>query len=254
MGGEKHGSDSWSGVCQGSPPRGRGKGGLLVCGQGRHGITPAWAGKRVCSGLCYVLGWDHPRVGGEKGRAVLGPVLGTGSPPRGRGKDLAKSARWKGAGITPAWAGKRPRWPCGWRPGRDHPRVGGEKWHLRQCSKELLGSPPRGRGKVDAGIPMLAPVRITPAWAGKSIVHYRIFGRCQDHPRVGGEKPQSLWVFCFHLGSPPRGRGKEVKDLREAIQMRITPAWAGKSHGLSSASPMNRDHPRVGGEKTKKIP
>ena len=107
VGGEKHGSDSWSGVCQGSPPRGRGKGGLLVCGQGRHGITPAWAGKRVCSGLCYVLGWDHPRVGGEKGRAVLGPVLGTGSPPRGRGKDLAKSARWKGAGITPAWAGKR---------------------------------------------------------------------------------------------------------------------------------------------------
>ena len=34
----------------------------------------------------------------------------------------------------------------------------------------------------------------------------------------------------------------------------ITPAWAGKSYRLSIAWTRILDHPRVGGEKTKKIP
>ena len=35
---------------------------------------------------------------------------------------------------------------------------------------------------------------------------------------------------------------------------RITPAWAGKSMFCRLDSWPERDHPRVGGEKTKKIP
>ena len=46
---------------------------------------------------------------------------------------------------------------------------------------------------------------------------------------MGGEKLSLVLFLQFRLGSPPHGRGKEVKDLREAIQLRITPAWAGKS-------------------------
>ena len=36
--------------------------------------------------------------------------------------------------------------------------------------------------------------------------------------------------------------------------MWITPAWAGKSMAKFYAALENEDHPRVGGEKTKKIP
>ena len=32
---------------------------------------------------------------------------------------------------------------------------------------------------------------------------------------------------------------------------RITPAWAGKSYGLTAKAKQKQDHPRVGGEKRK---
>ena len=73
--------------------------------------------------------WDHPRVCGEKLRAV---VFGNYSE-----------------GITPAYAGKR------WRPGRgpcqfrDHPRVCGEKLRFIMFIQTAIG--------------------ITPAYAGKSV-------------------------------------------------------------------------------------
>ena len=51
------------------------------------------------------------------------------------------------------------------------------------------------------------------------------------------------------MGSPPRRRGKEVADEGIGGIIRITPAWAGKSHAALFALGFNRDHPRVGGEK-----
>ena len=69
--------------------------------------------------------------------------------------------------------------------------MGGEK--LSNCLKlhEDLGSPPRGRGKVDAGIAEIEIVGITPAWAGKRRVLSVPIRSTQDHPRIGGEKPDS---------------------------------------------------------------
>ena len=56
-----------------------------------------------------------------------------------------------------------------------------------------------------------------------------------------------LWHSC--QGSPPRGRGKDKKDLRKGRQKRITPAWAGKRCARRNGGVCCRDHPRVGGEK-----
>ena len=55
-------------------------------------------------------------------------------------------------------------------------------------------------------------------------------------------------------GSPPRGRGKVELSVCQCFGAGITPAWAGKRQGGLPAVRKNRDHPRVGGEKTKKIP
>ena len=71
----------------------------------------------------------------------------------------------------------------------------------------------------------------------------------KDHPRMGGEKPQSLWVFCFHLGSPPHGRGKVYDSVAKCYCYRITPAWAGKRHFVPRLGSGSWDHPRMGGEK-----
>ena len=152
-------------------------------------------------------------------------------------------------GITPAWAGKRPKasrsrpWP------RDHPRVGGEKswWGDEVTPKQ--GSPPRGRGKVGPVIQLRACAGITPARAGKRPSHSSERRRPQDHPRMGGEKPFLFYGGSSDSGSPPYGRGKAENGTVPPQVCRITPAWAGKSCGWASCGGLSWDHPRMGGEK-----
>ena len=56
----------------------------------------------------------------------------------------------------------------------------------------MEGSPPRGRGKVVTPTAIVIPMRITPAWAGKSPPRHGKSRTIGDHPRVGGEKPIRL--------------------------------------------------------------
>ena len=107
---------------KGSPPRGWGKDSLpdVDCiirritphrrgkeqGAGgrmaAHGITPAWAGKRMRCHLGYGQSRDHPRAGGEKAYRQTVPGLGLGSPPRRRGKVDGPPAQVGRGRITPA--------------------------------------------------------------------------------------------------------------------------------------------------------
>ena len=177
-----------------------------------------------------------------------------GSPPRGRGKETYHAALYCYGGITPAWAGKRRRILSMWSGCWDHPRVGGEKIPVLLMLLVNVGSPPRGRGKAAGAQTLPTERRITPAWAGKSPVCCHLGRQGADHPRVGGEKRLPPLQFTGSQGSPPRGRGKVLGLLFSSHCARITPAWAGKSSCVHSPSHGAGDHPRVGGEKTKKIP
>ena len=132
--------------------------------------------------------------------------------------------------------------------------MGGEKPDADFRLGRRQGSPPHGRGK-GVGIELrVGQDGITPAWAGKSAAATPEMPPPWDHPRMGGEKvpiwgPSSLW-----RGSPPHGRGKARPHLINLNLSGITPAWAGKSSILGCSRPEQKDHPRMGGEKTKKIP
>ena len=133
VGGEKPNQWRQEIACQGSPPRGRGKGIAQRQSSVFVRITPAWAGKSWPQWRRRCPEWDHPRVGGEKpaGRFLL--RLDTGSPPHGRGKGDFHIVTHTKVGITPAWAGKSvlPTRHC--QIPKDHPRVGGEKRFLCLC-------------------------------------------------------------------------------------------------------------------------
>ena len=152
-------------------------------------------------------------------------------------------------GITPAYAGKREGPKNAQSKVGDHPRVCGEKCIPLTRGHGRQGSPPRMRGKVQLGEIDLQDIWITPAYAGKS-------GPCPDrvppagdHPRVCGEKSQSTSASPRALGSPPRMRGKGVKQSNSRIRMGITPAYAGKRPARPGYAHNGRDHPRVCGEK-----
>ena len=147
-----------------------------------------------------------------------------------RGKGSRSDRPSPGLRITPAYAGKSAlrflphcqKW--------DHPRVCGEKDITPVCCTRRPGSPPRMRGKDALSFFANDIIRITPAYAGKSFLQRTAQCRCQDHPRVCGEKFLVYRYPMNHLGSPPRMRGKD-----------------------QSPQPLchcGRDHPRVCGEKT----
>ena len=112
-----------------------------------------------------------------------------------------------------------------------------------------MGSPPRGRGKVQSSFLLPDIYGITPAWAGKREPGVLMVWQFQDHPRVGGEKSFDQACTGVVEGSPPRGRGKEYLSSRVLGFIRITPAWAGKSKEPLKICEKQEDHPRVGGEK-----
>ena len=90
----------------GSPPRVRGKPGLLMTAPVLLRITPACAGKTQ-QGLAHpVRVEDHPRVCGENAAVNLSVRLTSGSPPRVRGKQAKQVCDQLALRITPACAGK----------------------------------------------------------------------------------------------------------------------------------------------------
>ncbi len=105
----------------------------------------------------------------------------------------------------------------------------GEKSIKTRCSRKMLGSPPRVRGKA--------------------VVRPPLHANTWDHPRVCGEKVAITITNRSGWGSPPRVRGKADNGNGGQSKPGITPACAGKSLRRTRREGQKWDHPRVCGEK-----
>ena len=111
-------------------------------------------------------------------------------------------------GITPACAGRSDVVLGGFVAGEDHPRVCGEKPATLKPSSVTWGSPPRVRGEEPDVVRKSGKRRITPACAGRRQVSVTGEFRTEDHPRVCGEKQNTVTGMPANAGSPPRVRGE----------------------------------------------
>ena len=177
---------------------------------------------------------DHPRLCGEKYQRHFQHLPRLGSPPPMRGKAFDPSLIILNKRITPAYAGKREFRRVQTLLHQDHPRLCGEKVIPPPELPPVPGSPPPMRGKVPHSFVHHLSTRITPAYAGKSL-------------------PKS-WRNMTQKGSPPPMRGKEYRRYLRRNERGITPAYAGKSPLFQNVRQCIEDHPRLCGEKTKKIP
>ena len=171
-----------------------------------------------------------------------------------RGKGFFHFTHEMFEGITPACAGKSIIEATSRALNEDHPRVCGEKNSasvIRNCKQ---GSPPRMRGKGEGQGNSHQERRITPAYAGKSRIRRACTDRHRDHPRMCGEKCEAYARIHGMVGSPPRMRGKALENGGGSLDVRITPACAGKSHFATNFHLNKRDHPRMCGEKWDKLP
>ena len=166
-----------------------------------------------------------------------------------RGKGVGAPHFAGDLGITPAYAGKSYSLALFLGLHRDHPRVCGEKRLRAAPSHPITGSPPRVWGKGQRLLAKNPEFGITPAYAGKSAAKEFACKDGRDHPRVCGEKVCVHPVPVCALGSPPRMRGKVIRSWIMRIWTRITPAYAGKRGDVNTYEKIQRDHPRVCGEK-----
>ena len=192
----------------GSPPRMRGKLKPAVADEVSGRITPAHAGKTETLIIQCLWKWDHPRACGENCINSYLALLGKGSPPRMRGKQIFVKGSQILTGITPAHAGKTTRWRLSSFSYGDHPRACGENTAEQIRARRHRGSPPRMRGKRKDGSGGLKKWGITPAHAGKTLTMTIAACSPRDHPRACGENPLSFAILLEQRGSPPRMRGK----------------------------------------------
>ena len=198
----------------GSPPHVRGKARPACFHLRNLRITPACAGKSLSVALTFGLSGDHPRMCGEKWPMPDKFPACPGSPPHVRGKV-------KGANRLSTLF-------------QDHPRMCGEKENRHTALAGIRGSPPHVRGKAISQMTEWLTL-----W---------------DHPRMCGEKRNVQFSQHRTVGSPPHVRGK-VRANRDTVPAcGITPACAGKRWGALLSVRGVWDHPRMCGEKTKKIP
>ena len=171
---------------------------------------------------------DHPRVCGENPTTAPRCCVSGGSPPRMRGEHYLLHPHRGHRRITPAYAGRTHSTRS--RPAAvpDHPRVCGENRPGHSDPPPDGGSPPRMRG--EQSVPSGPP---TPT---------------ADHPRVCGENELPQPDSVPPSGSPPRMRGELPHQNSRRTQMRITPAYAGRTTRLWVCPGWKRDHPRVCGE------
>ena len=211
-----------------------------------------------------------------------------------RGKRCSTHRRTTYPRITPARAGKTlDRFPSESR-SADHPRACGENPRPRGPAWNVLGSPPRVRGKLIDSLERAGYEGITPARAGKTTLSPPSFKLSGDHPRACGEnrcrmrRISALWITparagktqplptgprrtadhpraCgensaprarrgWDRGSPPRVRGKPERIFCPSSRPRITPARAGKTRRLQRRGSPDTDHPRACGENNYRKP
>ena len=171
---------------------------------------------------------------GEYLTCICPSLMIGGSPPLARGIPLSTlSYRWL-------------KW--------DHPRLRGEYFLSIPINGINGGSPPLARG-----IPYIWTARhdlsgITPACAGNTSRPSFCSGGKRDHPRLRGEYSLIGPNSWERLGSPPLARGILPFESYKQPQTRITPACAGNTFPQPHLLVRHRDHPRLRGEYTKKIP
>ena len=92
------------------------------------------------------------------------------------------------------------------------------------------------------------PVRLIPAWAGKTLSRSKKSARRRAHPRTGGENGISRGGLTLLGGSSPRGRGKRTRVRRYRVPGGLIPARAGKTIFQALLTRTTGTHPRAGGE------
>ncbi len=171
-----------------------------------------------------------------------------GSSPRMRGKRQTLHQTLTRNRLIPAYAGKTSINLYSFPRSRAHPRVCGENGSNLAAGIGGAGSSPRMRGKLLMNGGHVKRIGLIPAYAGKTLIRAVNMFTPATHPRVCGENAFCIASSSGITGSSPRMRGKRTAQRRALSNLRLIPAYAGKTF-TGALKPFSYwAHPRVCGE------
>ena len=187
-----------------------------------------------------------PRVRGRRRCLQHGPAPDR-ITPRVRGRRSTASRRRRRPRITPRVRGRRPVAHALGAGERITPACAGTTTITTLAGQPVTGSPPRVRGRQLGERRGDLPCRITPACAGTTCTLGRRACWRPDHPRVCGDDTRARCPPARLTGSPPRVRGRPLKDGLRGLLRRITPACAGTTAVARANWDAVPDHPACAG-------
>ena len=149
--------------------------------------------------------------------------------------------------IIPAHAGQTNSVPAKRSSHADHPRACGANVMVPSACMLMVGSSPRMRGKRHPPSPCNPVMRIIPAHAGQTVSNSSRTSARSDYPRACGANHDCVRPLFRPFGSSPRMRGKHAVAGAARRVVRIIPAHAGQTSGLTYPMPSVADHPRACG-------
>ena len=171
----------------GSPPRMRGRRRERRIPPSHGGLTPANAGTTLRGLKRQWHSAAHPRECGDDTMTLALASLSAGSPPRMRGRRMARSRRMAARRLTPANAGTTSWLAVGWIARSAHPRECGDDLFRSTRQGNNTGSPPRMRGRRESTPRWRTVGRLTPANAGTTSGRRRMAQTRRAHPRECGD-------------------------------------------------------------------
>ena len=186
----------------GSSPHARGTLRVLSIPVRRPRFIPTCAGN--ARHPASIRSWTtvHPRIRGERGRAVAAPGADCGSSPHTRGTLDDAQFHFLTSRFIPAYAGNACEKIAYYADHTVHPRIRGER-RLMICSRWLIsGSSPHTRGTPTQASLRVDPPRFIPAYAGNAR-HAALSGiQLTVHPRIRGERTSSK-LLIYRIKSEP---------------------------------------------------
>ena len=240
-------------ACQGSSPHVRGARRPRQPGIRPNGIIPACAGSTQVRLRRRPWTEDHPRMCGEHRSGFNALFFLTGSSPHVRGARKDSPLRRCHSGIIPACAGSTLTLAVSRSRARDHPRMCGEHFDLRDMNAAGSGSSPHVRGAPRMKKSRSLNPGIIPACAGSTLSRRLRAPAHRDHPRMCGEHRLPSSSRWDTRGSSPHVRGALPVKVFLSSNEGIIPACAGSTNKAVMLSGRIGDHPRMCGEHSPSI-
>ena len=191
----------------GSSPHARGTRRTQPEAWARCRFIPACAGNAQHGCIRRSTSPVHPRMRGERARAMPARASAIGSSPHARGTRADYRRCRSGRRFIPACAGNASPARSGGPRGPVHPRMRGERRAERGRTGSLGGSSPHARGTHDFRSGSLVSTRFIPACAGNACPSAWTRRGRPVHPRMRGER-DCVRNWCAPVaGSSPHARG-----------------------------------------------